>query len=149
MANRTPSVIAIYHGVPLSAALLLFVLIPSAAAIHVTQNKSYGSTPLNCQPGVQNSFPPNATVGHKIVITTTVTGTCVGPAATISQVIVNILRPDSSQILSTAPASPAINTITAPGTAGPWSLIVQVFWNGYPASGNFEMFQTTITIKIL
>jgi len=83
------------------------------------------------------------------VIVTTVTSACVGPDVIISQVIVDILPPNSSQVLSTAPASPAVNIVTAPAKTGPWSLIVQVFWNGYPASGNFELFQSTIVIKII
>lgn len=133
----------------MSALLLLFALIPSVVVIQVTQGSSTTSTPLNCQPGVQNQYPVNATAGQKIVIITTVTSACVGPDIGISQVIVNILPPNSSEILSTAPASPAINTVTAPAKPGPWSLIVQVFWNDYPSAGNFELFQTTITIKII
>jgi len=110
---------------------------------------SSASTALNCQPVVQNEYPVNATARQEIVIVTTVTSACVGPDVIISQVIVNILPPNSSQILSTAPASPAVNMVTTPAKTGPWSLIVQVFWNGYPASGNFEIFQTTIIIKII
>jgi hypothetical protein len=126
--------------------------------IYVTQ-KSYASTPLNldwqpCQPGVQNEYPENATAGQRFMINTTVTGDCVGSGAVITQVIVNILLPNSSVMLSTAPASPsypsrAINWVTAPATPGPWRLIVQVFWNGYPSAGNCEEFQTAITIKTI
>jgi len=129
--------------------ILLFALVPLASAVQVPHNESYTSPPTSCQPGVQNEYPANATAGQKIVIVTTVTNGCVGPDVTISQVIVNILLPNSSEILSTAIASPAINTVTARGTSGPWNLIVQIFWNGYPASGNYEMFETTITIKII
>ena len=106
-------------------------------------------TPSNCQPGVQNQYPVNATAGEEVVITTTVTSGCFGPDISITQVIVNILPQNSSEILSTAPASPAMNTVTAPGEAGPWPLVVQVFWNGNPTAGNFEIFETAITINIL
>jgi hypothetical protein len=116
-----------------------------AATIQVTQNKSYASIPLNCQPGVQNQYPENATAGQKIVIITTVTSACVFG---YNEVIVNILLPNTSVILSTAAASPAINMVTAPATGGPWSLIVQVLWIDYPAGGTIAIFQTTITIKI-
>jgi hypothetical protein len=116
--------------------------------VYLTQNGSNAPILPICQPGVQNEYPDNASEGQKIVIITTVTSACVGAGITISQVIVNILPPSSSEILSTAPASPAINTVTTPARIGPWNLIVQVVWNGYPASGNFEIFQTTITIKI-
>ena len=135
----------------LSAVLLLLALIPCVSAIQVNRNESYVSVPSNCQPSVQNQYPVNATVGQEIVIITTVSSGCVGPDVVISQVIVNILPPESSEILSTAPASPvaAVNMITAPTAAGPWSLVVQVFWNGNPTSGNFELFQTTITILII
>jgi len=119
------------------------------SAIQVTRDEGYGSIPLNCQPSVQNQYPANATFGQEVVITTTVTSGCVGPDVAISQVIVNILPPESSEILSTAPASPAFNMVTAPTTAGLWSLVVQVFWNGNPTSGNFEEFQTNITITII
>jgi hypothetical protein len=122
---------------------------PNLDFVHVIQNKAYVSIPSGCQPGVQNQYPKNATPGEKIVIITTVTSACVGPDVYISQVIVNILPPNSSEVLSTAPASPAINTVTAPVKAGSWTLIVQVLWNGYPTAGNFEIFQTTITINIL
>jgi hypothetical protein len=127
---------------------LFFALIPLAAGVIVTQNTSYASTPLNCQPGVQNQYPETATPGQEIAIVTTVTSSCVGPDVVVTQVVVNILPLNSAEILSTALASPAVNTVTAPAKAGPWSLVVQVFWNGYPTSGNFETFQTTITIKI-
>jgi len=133
----------------LSVVLLLLALIPLASAIRVTRNESYESMPSKCQPSVQNQYPATATARHKIVIITTVTSACVGPDVSISQVIVNILPVNSSEILSTAPASPAINAVTAPTKAGPWTLVVQVFWNGTPGSGNLEMYQTTITIKIL
>jgi len=133
----------------LSVVLLLLALMPCVSAIRVTRNESYASIASNCQPSVQNQYPVNATVGQEVVIITTVASGCVGPDVTISQVIVNILPPESSEILSTAPASPAVNMITAPTTIGPWSLVVQVFWNGNPTSGNFELFQTTITILIL
>jgi hypothetical protein len=119
--------------------------------VYVTQNKGYGSIPSNssnCEPDVQSEYPDNASAGQRIVIITTVVSGCVGAGVAVSQVIVNILPPESSEILSTAPASPAINTVTAPATGGRWSLIVQVIWNGNPASGNFEIFETTITIKI-
>jgi len=110
-----------------------------------TSRKSYASTALSCLPGVQNAYPNNASVGESIVITTTVTSACV---PVYNQVIVNILPPNSSEILSTAPASPAINTVTAPAKDGTWSLIVQVLWNDPPTGGTFEIFQTTIAIKI-
>jgi hypothetical protein len=128
----------------LSAVLLLFALIPLAATIQASQN-SYASTPLNCQPGVQNQYPETANSGQKIVIITTVTSACV---TEYNEVIVNILLPNTSRILSTAPASPAINTVTAPATGGPWSLIVQVLWIYYYSGGTMAIFQTTITIKI-
>ncbi|HXZ91019.1 MAG TPA: hypothetical protein VEG61_08145 [Candidatus Dormibacteraeota bacterium] len=143
--NKSSSAIVAYHGARSSAVLLLFALIPFAAAIQVTQSKSYASIPLNCQPGVQNQYPENATAGQTIVITTTVASACV---TDYTEVIVNILPPNSSEILSTAPASPAINTVTAPATGGPWSLIVQVLWNNYPTGGTIAIFQTTITINI-
>jgi len=111
------------------------------------QNKSYAPIPLGCQPGVQNEYPANANAGQKILITTTVTSPCASDYY-VTQIIVNILLPNSSLILSTAPASPAINTVTAPTTGGPWHLVVQVLWNGPPSSGTFETFQTTITIEI-
>ena len=130
----------------LSVVLLLLAFTPLVSAIHVTGD---GSNPSNCQPGVQNEYPANATVGEKIMILTTVTNPCIGPDVSVSQVIVNILRPGSSEILSTAPASPATNVVTAPRTIGPWALIVQVLWNGSPASGILETFQTTITINII
>jgi len=145
VTNKASSIIVGYHGARLSAVLLLFALIPLAAAIQVTQSKGYASIPLNCQPGVQNQYPENATAGQTIVITTTVTSACV---TDYTEVIVNILPPNSSEILSTAPASPAINTVTAPATGGPWILIVQVLWNNYPTGGTIAIFQTTITIKI-
>jgi len=150
VANKAPSVIVGYHGARLSAVLLLFALIPLAATIQATQNESYASTPLNSQPGVQNQYPENATAGQKIVITTTVTSSfCAFACVTdYTEVIVNILLPNSSVILSTAPASPAINTVTAPATGGPWSLIVQVLWIDTPTGGTMAIFQTTITIKI-
>ena len=129
----------------LSVILLLFVLIPLTATIQVTQ--SYASMPLNCQPGVQNEYPKNANVGQNIVIITSVTSACVSDDV-YNEVIVNILPPNSSLILSTAPASPATNTVKAPAMAGPWSLIVQVLWNDPPTGGTFEIFQTTITINI-
>jgi hypothetical protein len=67
-----------------------------------------------------------------------------------NQVIVNILLPNSSIILSTAPAiiSPAVNTVRAPPTGGSWSLIVQVLWMDYPMTGTLASYQTTITIMI-
>lgn len=135
----------------MSAVLLLFALIPLGATIQVTQNKSYASIPLNYQPGVQNQYPVNATTGQKIVIITTVTSSpCAFACVTdYNEVIVNVLLPNSSVTLSTAPASPAINTVTAPATGGPWSLIVQVLWIDYPTGGTMAIFQTTITIKII
>jgi hypothetical protein len=134
----------------LSVVLLLFALTPLAATIQVTLNKSYAPTPLNSQPGVQNQYPENATPGEKIVIITTVTSSfCAFACVTdYNEVIVNILLPNSSVILSTASASPAINAVTAPATGGPWSLIVQVLWIDYPTGGTMATFQTTITIKI-
>jgi len=133
----------------LSLVLLLLASAPLVSAIRVSGAESYASKPSNCQPGVQNEYPVNATVGEKVVIITTVTSACIGPDVSVAQVIVNILRPGSSEILSTAPATPATNEVTAPRTIGPWTLIVQVFWNGNPASGNLETFQTTITITII
>jgi hypothetical protein len=113
--------------------------------VSVAATNSQGSAPSNCQPGVQISYPKNASVGESVVITTTVTSACV---PLYDQVIVNILPPNSSEILSTTPASPAVNTVTAPEADGPWHLVVQVLWNDPPTSGTFEIFQTTITIKI-
>jgi len=133
----------------LSVVLLFLAFALLVSAIHVTGAESYASNLSNCQPGVQNKYPVNATVGEKIVIVTTVTGACIGPDVSVSQVIVNILRPGSSEILSTAPASPATNEVTAPRAIGPWALIVQVLWNGSPTSGVLETFQTTITIIII
>jgi hypothetical protein len=135
-----------YHGACLSTVVLLFVLIPLAATVQVTRGMSFASVPLNCQPGVRNEYPENANAGQKIVIITTVTSACV--TFDYNQVIVNILLPNTSRILSTAPASPAINTIIAPATGGPWSLIVQVLWINYPTAGTLATFQTTITINI-
>jgi len=94
---------------------------------------------------MQNSYPVNATVGREIIITTTITNVCV---ADINQIIVNILLPNTSRILSTAPASPAINAVTAPDITGPWSLVVQVQFNNYPLGGTVSQFQDTITIII-
>ena len=133
----------------LSLVLLLLAFTPLISAIHVTGDETYSSKPSECQPGVQIKYPANATVEEKIVILTTVTSACIGPDVSVSQVIVNILRPGSSEILSTAPASPATNEVTAPKTIGPWTLIVQVLWNGTPTSGILETFQTTITINII
>ena len=135
-----------HHGARFSALLLLFVLVPLAATIQVPQTQGYASVPLNCQPGVQNQYPVNATARQKIVIITTVSSACV---YNYDQVIVNILLPNTSDLLSTGPASPATNTVTAPAYGGPWSLVVQVFWNDYPTGGTIEVFQTTITIKII
>ena len=151
ITNKSSSIIAGYHGARLSAVLLLFALIPLAAAIQVTQSKSYASTPLNSQPAVQNQYPQNAPAGQKIVIITTVTNSSCALACVTDydEVIVNILLPNSSDILSTAPASPAVNTVTAPATGGPWSLIVQVLWIDPPTGGTIAMFQTTIMIKII
>jgi len=102
------------------------------------------------QPGVQNQYPENAAAGQKIVIITTVTSSaCALLCVTdYNGVIVNILLPNSSDILSTSPASPAINTVTAPATGGPWSLIVQVLWIDPPTGGTMAIFQTAVTIKI-
>jgi len=117
------------------------------AVPHVVASNSIN--PLNCEPSVTNQYPANATAGERIVIVTTVTSGCVGPDVVVSRVIVNILPQNSSEILSTDAAIPsAVNFVTAPTRAGPWSLVVQVFWSGYPASGNFEEYQTTIVIKI-
>jgi hypothetical protein len=113
--------------------------------IQVAQNQSYASLPLNCQPSIQNQYPESAAAGEKIVIITTVTNTCI---TNYNRVVVNILLPNTSLILSTAPASPAKNTVTAPSTGGPWSLIVQVLWVVYPSGGTLAISQTTITIKI-
>jgi hypothetical protein len=127
--------------------LLLFVLIPLTPTIQGTQVKGLESAPLSCQPSVQNQFPQNASAGQTIVIVTTVTSACV---TAYDQVIVNILPPNSSELLSTAPANPAAtNTVAAPATAGPLTLIVQVMWNNYPTGGTFEIYQTTITVKII
>lgn len=136
--------------VSLSAVLLFFALIPLGATIYPNQSRGYAPIPLSCQPGVQNEYPANAPAGHRIDINTTVTSACIADWATqyIAQIIVNILRPNSSVILSTAPASPAINTVTAPAAGGPWSLIVQVLWIATPSGGTLEIFQTTITINI-
>ena len=150
-ANKPSPVMGGYRGARLPAVLVLFALIPLAATIQVAQNVSYASIPLNGQPGVQNQYPENATAGRKIVITTTVTsGPCAVECVTdYTEVIVNILLPNTSVILSTAPASPAVNTVTAPATGGPWSLTVQVLWINYPTDGTLATFQTTITIQII
>ena len=145
VANKSSPVIVGYHGARLPAVLLLFALIPLAATLQVTQNQSYASTPLNCQPSVQNQYPENANAGQKIVITTTVTNTCISD---YNQVIVKILLPNTSVTLSTSAASPATNMVTAPATGGPWRLIVQVLWINYPADGTIAILQTTITIQI-
>jgi len=127
--------------------LLLFVLLPLTPIIRVSQVKGLELAPLGCQPSVQNQFPQNASAGQKIVIVTTVTSACI---TDYDQVIVNILPPNSSQLLSTGPANPAAtNVVTAPATAGPLTLIVQVMWNDYPTGGIFEIYQTTITVKII
>ena len=147
VGNSMFSTIVDGHGGRLSAVLLLFVLIPLAQTIPVTQVKGLESAPLSCQPSVQNQFPQNASAGQKIVIVTTVTSACV---TDYDQVIVNILPPNSSKLLSTAPANPAAtNVVTAPAAAGPLTLIVQVMWNNYPTGGTFEIYQTTITVKII
>jgi hypothetical protein len=82
-------------------------------------------------------------------VITTIVAQCV--TIDYNEVVVNILLPNSSVLLSTAPAavnSPAINKVTAPATGGPWSLVVQVLWINYPAGGTLAMSQTTITIMI-
>ena len=94
---------------------------------------------------MQNSYPMNATAGRDIIIITSITNVCVPD---INQTIVNILLPNTSQILSTAPASPAINEVIAPDTAGPWSLVVQVLLINYPLGGTVSLFQEQITIII-
>jgi len=94
---------------------------------------------------MQNKHPLNATAGREIVIITTITNACV---ADYNQVIVNILLPNTSRILSTAPASPAINKVRAPDTGGPWDLVVQVLFIYYPSGGTIGLFQNTITINI-
>lgn len=117
----------------------------------VTQNNSNASTHLYSQPNVQNQYPENAAAGQKIVVNTTVTSSfCAFACVTdYNVVIVRILLPNSSVILSTAPASPAaINTVTAPATGGPWSLIVQVLWLDDTDGGITAIYQTTITINI-
>lgn len=151
VTNRYSLVVDGYHGAHLSVVLLLFALIPLAATTQVIPNKSYTSIPLYSQPGVYIGYPENATAGQKIVIITNVTSSfCALLCVTdYNRVIVNILLPNSSAILSTAPASPAINTVTAPATGGPWNLTVQVLWIDYPTGGTKAMFQTTITIKII
>ena len=126
-------------------AVLLLVAIPLVAVIPLTQMQVYGLSPLNCKPDMQNSYPKSATAGRQIVITTTVTNACV---ADYNQVIVNILLPNTSRILSTAPASPAINKVIAPDIGGPWSLVVQVLLVYYPSGGTVGLFQNTITINI-
>ena len=150
ITNKSSSVLAGYHGARLLALLLLFALIPLAATIQLTQNEIYASTPLNSQPAVQNQYPENAAAGQKIVIITTVTNSSCALACVTDydEVIVNIMVPNSSDILSTAPANPATNTVTAPETGGPWNLIVQVLWIDPPTGGTMAIYQTKITIKI-
>jgi len=133
----------------LSALLLLFAIAP-LAVFQITTN-AYASTPFYTQPGVQNQFPGNATAGHRIVIFTTVTGAaCAVVCITrYNQVIVNILLPNTSNVLSTAPDNPAVNMVTAPATRGPWHLTVQVLWNDYPTGGTTAIFETTITIQVI
>jgi hypothetical protein len=94
---------------------------------------------------MQNSYPMNATVGREIVIITSVTNICL---ADYNQVIVNILLPNTSIILSTAPASPAINEVRAPEIGGPWSVVVQAVFIIYPLGGTIGLFQDTITIHV-
>ena len=113
--------------------------------VHVAQSMSSALAPSSCQPGVENQYPESVNPGQEIMINTTVTSACV---SLFDEVIVNILLPNSSVILSTAPASPAVNTVRAPARGGPWSLIVQVLWNDPPTGGTFEIFQTTIIINI-
>lgn len=140
------------YGARLSAVLLFFALIPLAAAIQMPQSNVFPSISLYIPPGVQNQYPVNATRGHRIVIVTTVTSAaCALLCITdYNQVIVNVLLPNSSVILSTALANPAAaNTVTAPATPGPWHLVVQVLWNDPVAGGTMAVYQTTITIKIL
>ena len=127
------------------SALLLFTMIPLAVPLHLTQMQTYASSPLNCEPSMQNEYPKNATIGQWIVITTTVTNVCV---AYYNQVIVNILLPYTSRILSTGPDSPAVNKVRAPDTIGPWSLVVQVLLNYYPTDGTIGSFENTIIINI-
>jgi hypothetical protein len=147
VGHRMRSAIIDGHGARLCIVLLLSVLIPSTQTMQVTPAKGLELAPLSCQPSVQNQFPQNASAGQKIVIVTTVTSACV---TDYDQVIVNILLPNTSDLLSTAPASPAAtNTVTAPATAGPWTLFVQVMWVNYPTGGTFEIYQTTITVKIV
>ena len=154
VTKDSSSVIVGCPAARLAAVLLLFSLIPLAAAIPVAQGKSYGWTLLTIQPGVQNQYRANAGAGQKIVITTTVASCFCSTFACVTDyngVIVNILLPNSSVILSTAPANSgneAINTVTAPRTAGLWSLIVQVLWTDYPTGGTVATYQTTITINI-
>jgi len=136
---------------PNAAAGFDAVELNTAGTIQLTQNKDYASNPLNYPPGIQNQYPANATAGQKITIITTVTSSaCAVECVTdYNEVIVNILLPKTSVALSTAPASPAVNTVTAPATGGPWTLIVQVLWINYPTGGTIATFQTTMTIKII
>ncbi|HUK27488.1 MAG TPA: hypothetical protein VLV31_03615 [Candidatus Acidoferrales bacterium] len=135
-----------YHGTRFLALLLLFAVIPLTAITQLPLGHGFSSGPSNCTPGVQNQYPSNATARAKIVIVTTVSSACV---YNYNQIAVNILLPNTSDILSMALASPATNTVTAPPYGGPWTLVVQIFWNDYPTGGIIEVYQTTITIKIL
>ena len=138
--------LAKYGGSRFLALLLLFAIIPLAASIQLPLGQGFALGPSNCKPGVQIQYPVNATSGAKIVIVTTVSSACV---YNYNQIAVNILLPNTSVILSMALASPATNTVTAPPYGGLWSLVVQIFWNDYPTGGIIEVYETTITIKIL
>ena len=139
------SVISGYHRTCLLV-LLLFVLFP-LATVQVTHSESYALASSSCQ-AAQNQYPNTATAGHQIVIITTVSSTCV--TYDYNEVIVNILLPNTSRILSTASATngPATNTVTAPATGGIWNLVVQVLWINYPEAGTLGMYQITITIIV-
>jgi hypothetical protein len=96
---------------------------------------------------MRNEYPMNATAGQEIVIITTITNVCIADD-NYNQVVVNILLPNTSRILSTAPASPAINKVTAPDIGGSWSLVVQALFIYYPTGGTIDLFQNVITINI-
>lgn len=129
-----------------SCLFLVFAVIPLTVPLHSTLTQVYPSDLLNCQPSMKNQYPKNATVGQMIIITTIITRVCI---VNYNEVIINILLPDTSIILSTSPANPAVNKIRAPNNAGPLVLVVQALFIYYPSDGITALFQNVITIEIL
>jgi len=94
---------------------------------------------------MQNSYPAKAASGQEIVITTTITNVCLS-TLDHTQVIVDIMLPNTSVTLLSAVATPAVNNIRAPQVGGSWTLDVVVSFNDYPLTGTLTSFQNTIII---